>query len=105
MMLNEHCGYDLADDEVLLLWLGDFISDFGLRMLTPREMYNAQGFPHDYVIDKYIDGTPVKREEQVAKVGNSVSPPMVEALVRANLPEMCTKKIGTMDELTERFVS
>ena len=108
-MLNEYCGYNLADDEVLLLNIGGdwyFIADIGLRMLTPREMYDAMGCPKDYIIDVYPDGTPIKRAEQVARCGNMVCPPLAEAIVRANLPDMCTKKrIGSMDVLRDRFVS
>lgn len=61
--------------------------DIGLRMLTPRELFNAQGFPADYIIDKGADGKPMTKKEQVAKVGNSVVPALSEALVRANLDE------------------
>ena len=65
------------------------IVDIGLRMLTPRELFNAQGFPKDYIIDVDADGNPYPKDEQVQKVGNSVCPPIPAALVRANLPEMC----------------
>lgn len=47
-LLNRHCGYEMADDEILLLEIGGglyFIADILLRMLTPRELYNAMGFP------------------------------------------------------------
>jgi DNA (cytosine-5)-methyltransferase 1 len=70
------------------------IYDIGLRMLTPRELYNGQGFAKDYIIDHGADGQIIKRGEQVAKVGNSVSPPMACALVRANLPDMCIKEVA-----------
>ena len=65
------------------------ITDIGLRMLTPRELFNAQGFPADYVIDHDADGNEYPRSEQVAKCGNAVCPPIPTALVRANLPELC----------------
>jgi DNA (cytosine-5)-methyltransferase 1 len=101
-MLNQYCGYNLADDEILLLnirgiWY--FISDIGLRMLTPRELYDAMGFPHDYIIDKDINGNPITRADQVARCGNAVCPAVAEALVRANLPEYCKKKISDMAQL------
>lgn len=101
-MLNTYCGYDLKDDEVLLLnirgiWY--FISDIGLRMLTPRELYDAMGFPHDYIIDRDIHGNPITRADQVARCGNAVCPAVAEALVRANLPEYCKRKIADMAEL------
>lgn len=65
------------------------IVDIGLRMLTPRELFDAQGFPHDYIIDVDADGKEYPRSEQVARCGNAVCPPIPTALVRANLPELC----------------
>jgi len=65
------------------------IVDIGLRMLTPRELFNAQGFPKDYIIDVDADGKPYPKSEQVARCGNAVCPPIPTALVRANLPEFC----------------
>jgi len=72
------------------------IADIGLRMLTPRELFNAQGFPPDYAIASGIDGKLITKTSQVARCGNAVPPPFAEALVRANLPEICGVKIGTM---------
>lgn len=68
------------------------IVDIGMRMLTPRELYQGQGFPDTYIIDPVFNGKPFTQAEQVAKCGNSVSPVVPEALVRANLPEHCVKK-------------
>ena len=107
-MLNQYCGYNLADDELLLLNIGGiwyFISDIGLRMLTPRELYDAMGFPHDYIIDKDINGNPITRADQVARCGNAVCPAVAEALVRANLPECCKKRITDMAELHDVMTS
>lgn len=61
------------------------IVDIGLRMLKPRELYRAQGFPLDYIIDRTADGTPLTGTQQVRMVGNSVSPPPLRALAEANL--------------------
>jgi len=72
------------------------IVDIGLRMLTPRELFNAQGFPPDYTIDKGLNSKPITKAAQVSRCGNAVPPPFAEALVRANLPEMCGLKISTM---------
>lgn len=72
-------------------------------MLEPRELYNAQGFPKDYIIDHDYKGNTYPRTKQVARCGNAVPPPFAEALVRANLPEMCGKKIKTMSEMREVF--
>ena len=65
------------------------ITDIKMRMLTPRELFNAQGFPEDYVIDVDTNGTPYPKSQQVAKCGNAVTPPVSKALVMANLPEYC----------------
>lgn len=65
------------------------IVDIGLRMLTPRELFDAQGFPSDYIIDVDADGKAYPKSAQVARCGNAVCPPIPTALVRANLPEIC----------------
>lgn len=77
------------------------IIDICMRMLTPRELYLAQGFPKDYVIEWEYNGKAYPKTQQVAKVGNSVPPPFATALVRANWPERCVKPIKTMSELNE----
>ena len=71
------------------------IIDIGLRMLTPRELFDAQGFPHSYIIDRDADGRAYPRSEQVARCGNAVCPPIPAALVRANLPEHCGRSAVT----------
>lgn len=101
-LLNEFCGYTLAEDEVLLLEIGGalyYIADIGLRMLSPRELYNAMGFPPDYIIDRDYLGHEYGRSKQVARCGNAVCPPVASALVRANLPEWCGVTITTMAQL------
>lgn len=61
------------------------IVDIGLRMLKPRELYRAQGFPADYIIDRTAAGKPLSISAAVRMVGNSVSPPPLAAIARANL--------------------
>lgn len=103
-LLNEFCGYELAEDEVLLLEIGGalyYIADIGLRMLSPRELYNAMGFPPDYIIDRDYKGNEYKKSAQVARCGNAVCPPVASALVRANLPEWCSVTITTMAQLMD----
>lgn len=98
-LLNEYCGYSLADDEVILLiihGISYYISDITLRMLTPRELYNAMGFPEDYIIEKDYMGNIYRKDKQVARCGNAVCPPLAEAMVRANLPEWHTVTIVNM---------
>lgn len=53
------------------------IVDIGMRMLKPRELARAQGFPDDYI----LTGTATN---QVERIGNSVCPPVARALVEAN---------------------
>ena len=91
-LLNKYCDYKLAEDEILLLNLGGtwyYLSDISMRMLTPRELYSAMGFPDDYVIDKDYTGKDYPKTAQVARCGNAVCPPMATAVVKANMPEWC----------------
>ncbi|MCC7419827.1 MAG: DNA cytosine methyltransferase [Planctomycetaceae bacterium] len=60
------------------------IVDIGMRMLTPRELFRAQGFPDSYRIDVGLNGKPATKSEQVGRCGNSVCPQVVSAVVRAN---------------------
>ena len=62
------------------------IVDICLRMLKPAELYKAQGFPADYHITHGADGKPFTVTQQVHMCGNSVSPPPMAALARANDP-------------------
>lgn len=108
-ILNKYAGYALADDEILLIDINDnfyFLSDIGMRMLTPRELYLAQGFPSDYQIEFDYNGKPYSKKEQVARCGNAVCPPLAEAVVRANLPEYAARRtITTMEELEKAMVA
>eukprot|EP01037_Dinobryon_pediforme_P011669 gene11669-11756_t len=60
------------------------IVDIGMRMLRPRELFRAQGFPDSYVIDRKPDGSKLTATASVRMCGNSVSPPMARAIVAAN---------------------
>jgi DNA (cytosine-5)-methyltransferase 1 len=70
------------------------ITDIGMRMLEPHELYAGQGFPPDYIIapDVWVKRgnkevlRRMPKHAQVRMCGNSVPPPMSEALVRANVP-------------------
>lgn len=68
------------------------IVDIGLRMLTPRELYTAQGFPADYRIDTGADGKPLTKTAQVRMCGNSVCPPLSRAIAAANYSEIATER-------------
>jgi DNA (cytosine-5)-methyltransferase 1 len=54
--------------------------DIGMRMLTPRELARAQGFSDAYILTG-------SKANQIARIGNSVCPPVAEALVRAQLKQ------------------
>lgn len=100
--LPEH--FPTPADMVLVWHAGSWwaLVDITLRMLKPKELFKAQGFPEGYVIHEipnpallFKDGkqaahplqvprTPLSATAQVRMCGNSVSPPQAEALVRAN---------------------
>jgi len=89
--LREYCGED-CDGLVTVDGIVYRIVDIGMRMLQPHELYRAQGFPEWYIIDRDYRGVKYAKDKQVARCGNAVPPPFAEALVRANLPEMCRAK-------------
>lgn len=65
------------------------ITDIGMRMLAPRELFRAQGFGDDYIIDRgrCVDTgewITLTKTSSIRMCGNSVSPVMAEALVAAN---------------------
>lgn len=70
------------------------IADIGMRMLDPRELYRAQGFPESYAIDRGADGRPLSKAAQVRMCGNSVCPPIAEALVKANYAELVNMEMA-----------
>lgn len=78
------------------------IVDIGLRMLKPRELARAQGFPDGYVLDppvtKILRGKEVVRRltiaEQISAIGNSVCPPVARALVAANQPGLANVRMA-----------
>ncbi|WOF43786.1 DNA cytosine methyltransferase [Sphingopyxis indica] len=78
------------------------IVDIGLRMLKPRELARAQGFPDDYVLDpvvrKLVRGKwvekPLTIAEQISAIGNSVCPPVARALVAANQPGIADERLA-----------
>ena len=100
--LRSHGFWD--EREVVTLDIGGeafVIVDIGMRMLTPRELYNAQGFPPDYVIDggwaePAGGGEPVwvpfPKSVQVSCVGNSVSPSPYAAIVAANCGHLVVQR-------------
>ena len=61
------------------------IADIGMRMLIPRELFRAQGFPDSYIIEPLVGGRPMTKTAQVRMCGNSVCPPLAAALARAQV--------------------
>ena len=99
--LRAHGAWD-GDDLVTLDIAGIryVIADIGMRMLTPRELFTAQGFPRDYVIegvweqdsDGAWDWRAFTKNTQVSCVGNSVCPPVAAAVVKANCGQLAEKE-------------
>jgi DNA (cytosine-5)-methyltransferase 1 len=98
--LEAHGAWD--DRRFVTLTIGGteyVVVDIGLRMLTPRELFNAQGFPPDYVIDGVWkeDGDnwtfkPFTKSTQVSCCGNSVCPDLAAALVRSNCAHLIEER-------------
>lgn len=91
--LRKYCGENCTG----LVTVGGVvyrIVDIGMRMLQPRELYRAQEFPDWYIIEHDFRGVKYAKDKQVARCGNAVPPQFAEALVRANLPELCVNGEG-----------
>ncbi|UQZ90730.1 hypothetical protein C4J81_16565 [Deltaproteobacteria bacterium Smac51] len=72
---------------VPLVWIeGEpyVIADIGLRMLTPRELARAQGYPDGYKFDPVVNGKPLSQKSQVGSIGNSVPPDLARAVIGEN---------------------
>ena len=70
------------------------IVDIGMRMLTPRERFLAQGFRPDYIIDHGADGKPLTGEAQGRMCGNAVCPNWAAAHIRANLDVAVEERVA-----------
>lgn len=87
--LRAHGCWDGGEFVTIAIDGQDFVLvDIGMRMLTPRERYNANGFPRDYIIDHGVDadGSAIRftLEQQGHMCGNAVCPTEARALVAAN---------------------
>ncbi|WP_412550258.1 DNA cytosine methyltransferase [Shimia sp. MIT910701] len=100
--LRSHDAWDGGEFVTLEIEGETFVVvDIGMRMLTPRELFNAQGFPTDYVIEGvwHQDGDDWTFEDftksvQVSCVGNSVCPNLAEALCAANCQHLTVERIA-----------
>ena len=100
-LLNTYTDWNISANQVLIFCIDEieyFISDIGLRMLQPKELYKAQGFPDDYIIDKDCNGKEYNKTKQVARCGNAVPPPFAKVLVMANCKWLCDKSCNNMKE-------
>ncbi len=87
--LHEPMSTSTTKDRLALVtvWLQGapyVVVDIQLRMLTPRELYNANGFPRTYIIDRGHDGRVFSKSTQVRMCGNAVPPPLGRAVIEAN---------------------
>lgn len=80
----------------LVTVMGDkyYIADIGMRMLVPRELFNAQSFRPDYIIEPIVNGKPLTKTAQVRMAGNSVCRVMARGLVRANVVEQAAAAVA-----------
>jgi len=77
------------------------ITDIGMRMLEPGELYKAQGFPNNYIFAPIIDertGKQLSKKAQIRMAGNAVCPPIAAALVAANVPELVVRNMSSIKQ-------
>ncbi|SLN55003.1 hypothetical protein PSM7751_02688 [Pseudooceanicola marinus] len=99
--LRAHGAWDSGDLVILdIAGTRYVIAEIGMRMLTPREVFTAQGFPRDYVIEGVWeqddsgawDWRSFTKNTQVSCVGNSVCPPVAAAVVKPNCRQLAEKE-------------
>lgn len=99
--LREHDAWDGGEFVTLEIGGASYVViDIGMRMLTPRELFRAQGFPDDYVIDGVWDQDEAgewvwqgfAKDVQVSCCGNSVCPPIAAAIVGANCGHLAVRQ-------------
>lgn len=86
--LREHLPEHFPEPADLVLVGDHVLVDITLRMLTPRELARAQGFPDPYCIERGAGGQSITKTDQVRLIGNSVCPDVAEALIRANAADL-----------------
>jgi DNA (cytosine-5)-methyltransferase 1 len=86
--LREQIDRDLTPRPSAVGRDGRIVYDLGMRMLSVRERYRAQGVPDDFIIDVAVDGKPITATQQGEMCGNMVCPQVAEAIARAALPEL-----------------
>lgn len=97
--LTKCCQMDIEKNALPIIQVKgqDYIVvDIGMRFLDPTELFPAQGFPEDYIIDRDYTGKKYPKTKQIARCGNSVCPPLAKALTEANLSELCQKTLAAV---------
>lgn len=100
--LRAHDAWDGGEFVTLTIAGVDYVmTDIGMRMLTPREMFNAQGFPPDYVIEGVWEQRdddwhwkPFPKDVQVSCCGNSVCPDLARAIIAANCQHLMLERVA-----------
>lgn len=100
--LRGHGAWDGGEFVTLNIAGVDYVmTDIGMRMLTPRELFNAQGFPPDYVIDgvwEQRDGDwhwkTFAKDVQVSCCGNSVCPDLARAIIASNCQHLMLEQVA-----------
>jgi DNA (cytosine-5)-methyltransferase 1 len=100
--LRAHDAWDGGEFVTLTIACVEYVmTDIGMRMLTPRELFNAQGFPPDYVIEgvwEERDGDwhwkPFPKDVQVSCCGNSVCPVLARAIIAANCQHLMLERVA-----------
>lgn len=104
--LRAHGAWDDREFVTLHLDGASFVVvDIGMRMLTPRELFTAQGFPPDYVIEGVWEQQggdwqfrDFPKDVQISCCGNSVCPPLAESIIRANCGHLAAAAPDTIQE-------
>jgi DNA (cytosine-5)-methyltransferase 1 len=100
--LRAHDAWDGGEFVTLTIAGVDYVmTDIGMRMLTPRELFNAQGFPPDYVIEGVWEEhegdwhwKPFPKDVQVSCCGNSVCPDLARAIISANCQHLMLERVA-----------
>lgn len=100
--LRAHDAWDGGEFVTLTIAGVNYVmTDIGMRMLTPRELFNAQGFPPDYVIegvwverDGDWDWKPFSKDVQVSCCGNSVCPDLARAIIADNCQHLMAERVA-----------
>jgi DNA (cytosine-5)-methyltransferase 1 len=96
--LHEYLPEHFRESADMVLLGGYVLADITLRMLAPRELARAQGFPDSYILDRGLFETApgsgeyewraITKTDQVRLIGNSVCQDMAAAEVANDLADL-----------------